>query len=216
MNNETQHQKKSDSKPENSQRATVFKSRHARLAKITFVEDDHSFKGRMRKHLRNPPMRTVILLVILAILIPSALFYPRVSTVAKSNWSDVQQARERHFVNVTAASWIYPFLRRHAVRMQEADVPIEWRGISFINGPCFAEHMEQLPVGKYTYAIETACGSLHETQMKYADDCSSTSTCNIPEEAIFELQIVLDRLKVAFSDANLVQPAGDDQGQIRD
>jgi hypothetical protein len=33
---------------------------------------------------------------------------------------------------------------------------------------------------------------------------------------VFELQIVLDRLKVAFSDANLVQPATDDQGQIRD
>jgi hypothetical protein len=160
-------------------------------------------------------MRTIFLLVILAIAIPSAIVYPHISTVAKSNWSDVQQARERHFVNVTAASWIYPFLRRQAVRMQEADVPIEWRGISFINGPCLADHMDQLPVGKYAYAIETACGSLHETQVKYAANCANTSTCNIPEEAIFELQIVLDRLRVAFSDANLVQPAGDDQGQIR-
>jgi hypothetical protein len=216
VNNDTHRQNKSDSNPDNTRKQPALESRHARLAKITFVADDRSFKGRLRKHLRNPPMRTVFLLVLIAIAIPSIIISPKVSTVAKSNWSDVQQARERHFVNVTAASWVYPFLRRQAERMQEADVPIEWRGISFINGPCLAEHMKQLPVGKYAYAIETACGTLHEVQMKYAADCANTSTCNIPEEAVFELQVVLDRLKVAFSDANLVQPAGDDQGQVRD
>ena len=160
-------------------------------------------------------MRTAILIVFAIFAIPMAIAYPRVSGVAKENWSNVQLARERHFVNVTAASWIYPFLRRQAVRMQDAEIPIHWRGVSFEYGPCFPEHMEQLSTGKYSYAIETACKSLHEIQTKYAANCAQTSDCNIPDEAKFELQVVLDRLKVAFSDANLVQPPTDDQGQIR-
>lgn len=191
-------------------------NRHPGLAGIVYVEDDRSFRGRVRKHLRNPPMRTVFLIVFIVFAIPLAIVYPKVSNVAKENWSDVQLSRERHFVNVTAASWIYPFLRRQVQRMQEADVPAEWRGMSFTNGPCLPEHMSQLPTGKYAYAIETACMNLDEIQMKYALDCAQTSACNIPEQALVELQIVLDRLKVAFSDANLVQPATDDQGQILD
>ncbi|MBT3554513.1 MAG: hypothetical protein HN926_08805 [Chloroflexi bacterium] len=79
---------------------------------IIFVEDDTSLKGRLRKHLRNPPMRSVFLIVLLVFAIPVAIAYPKVSGVAQENWSDVQQARERHFVNVTVASRIYPFLRK--------------------------------------------------------------------------------------------------------
>ena len=48
--------------------------------------------------------------------------------------------------------------------------------------------------------------------MKYSPECTQTSACNIPEEAVVDLQIVLDRLKVAFSDANLVRLATDDEG----
>ncbi|MDP6666064.1 MAG: hypothetical protein QF357_01550 [Dehalococcoidia bacterium] len=193
-----------------------FRDRHPGLAPITYAADDNSFKGRLRRHFRNPPMRTVIVIVLLAMAIPIAIAYPRVSDVARENWSDVQLSRERHFVNVTAASWIYPFLKRQAERMQEADIPIEWRGISFTNGPCLAEHMDQLPVGKYGYAIRIACESLHTIQTNYAADCAETSSCHIPEQAVFELQGVLDRLKVAFSDANLVQPYPEDAGQLRD
>jgi hypothetical protein len=161
-------------------------------------------------------MLTVFLLVFIVVAIPVGIVYPKVSSVARDNWGDVQNARERHFVNVTAASWIYPFLRRQAQRMQEADVPGEWRSVSFKTGACLPEHMSQLPVGKYAYAIETACTTLDEIQMKYAIDCAQTRACNIPDQAVLDLQIVLDRLRVAFSDANLVQPVTDDQGQIRD
>ncbi|MDG0866806.1 hypothetical protein [Candidatus Lucifugimonas marina] len=205
----------SDKRSEPDRAKNGFEKRHPGMGKIVFVNDDTSFQGRVRKHLRNPPMRTALLIVFIVFAIPIAIAYPRVSGVAQENWSNVQKARERHFVNVTAASWIYPFLRRQAVRMQDAEVPIEWRGVSFEYGPCFPEHMDQLPTGKYSYAIETACKSLHEIQTKYSDDCAQTSKCNIPDEAKVELQIVLDRLKVAFSDANLVQPVTDDQGQIR-
>jgi len=186
------------------------------MSGIVNEDEERGFKASLRRHLRNPPMRTVLLVLIIAMAIPSAIIYPTVSNVVQENWGEVQQARERHFVNVTAASWIYPFLRRQAERMQQADVPGEWRSVSFINGPCFADNLEQLPGAKYAYAIETACVKLHEIQFKYAADCAQTSTCNIPDEAIFELQVVLDRLKVAFSDANLVRPVTDDKGQIRD
>lgn len=160
-------------------------------------------------------MRTVFLIVFVIIAVPSLIVMPKVTSVARENWANVQLARERHFLNVTAASWIYPFLRRQAERMQEAEIPIEWRGVSFQNGPCFPEHMEQLPTGKYSYAIQTACKSLHEIQTKYVADCATTANCNIPESAVVELQIVLDRLKVAFSDANLVQEVEGDGGQSR-
>ncbi len=160
-------------------------------------------------------MRTVFLLVFVILAIPVAIAYPKVSSVARENWSDVQQVRERQFVNVTAASWIYPFLRRQAVRMQQADVPIEWRAISFKNGPCLPDHMTQLPPGKYSYAVETACINLDKIQTKYSADCAQTSDCDIPDRAVEELQLVLDRLKVAFSDANMVQMVTDDLGQVR-
>lgn len=193
-----------------------FRVRHPGLAEITYAVDDTSLKGRLRRHLRNPPLRTVLLIAFIILAIPVAIAYPKVSNVARENWSDVQLSRERHFVNVTAASWIYPFLRRQAKRMQTAEIPIDWRPVSFKTGPCLPEHMTQLPTGKYAYAIETACKSLDTIQMTYAVDCAETSACNIPGQAVIELQQVLDRLKVAFSDANLVQPYPDDLGQIRD
>ena len=183
------------------------------MSEVTFIGDDRSLRGRIRQHLRNPPMRTIFLIVLIVSAIPFAIIYPKVSKVAQDNWKVVELSRERHFVNVTAASWIYPFLRLQAVRMQNAEVPIEWRGISFKHGPCLNEHMSQLPVGKYAYAIETACKNLDKIQMTYASDCSETSKCIIPDEAVVELQIVLDRLKVAFSDAGLGIKA-DDQEQI--
>jgi len=190
-----------------------FRKRHPRLSEITFIGDDRSLRGRIRQHLRNPPMRTIFLMVLIVSAIPFAIIVPTVSKVAQDNWKVVELSRERHFVNVTAASWIYPFLRLQAVRMQSAEVPIEWRGISFKHGPCLPEHMSQLPVGKYAYAIETACKNLDKIQMTYASDCAETSKCVIPDEAVVELQIVLDRLKVAFSDAGFGIKA-DDQEQI--
>ena len=161
-------------------------------------------------------MRTIMLIAFIALAIPVAIAYPKVSSDARENWSDVQQSRERQFVSVTAASWIYPHLRRQAERMQTAYVPIEWRGVSFTNGACFAEHLDQLPIDKFGYAIRSACESLDIIQNTYAADCAETAACNIPEQAVFELQVVLDRLKVAFSDANLVHPYPDDLGQVKD
>ena len=76
--------------------------------------------------------------------------------------------------------------------------------------------MDQLAAGKYSYAIRTACESLDTIQTTYAADCAETSACHIPGQAVIELQGVLDRLKVAFSDANLVEPYPDDLGQVRD
>ena len=80
---------------------------------------DTSFKGRLRRHFRNPPLSTVLLIVFMVIAIPAGIAYPKVSSVARENWGNVQIARERHFVNVTAASWIYPFLRRQAERVSD-------------------------------------------------------------------------------------------------
>ena len=191
-----------------------FRKLHPHLAEIVYVTDDPTLGGRVRRHLRNPSIITILLIVLVVLAIPSAIAYPRVSSVAKENWSDVQQSRQRQFVNVTAASWIFPYLRRQAERMKTADVPIEWRGTSFTNGACLAEHMDQLPVGKYGYAIRIACESLHTIQMTYAADCAETSACHIPAQAVVELQDVMERLRVAFSDANLVQPYPDDLGQI--
>jgi hypothetical protein len=193
-----------------------FRVRHPGLARITSAADDMSFKSRLRRHLRNPPMCTVFLIALIVVAIPVAIVYPGVSSTARENWSDVQQSRQRQFVNVTAASWIFPYLRRQTERMKTADVPMEWRAVSFTNGACLAEHMDQLASGKYSYAIKNACETLHTIQMTYAADCAETSACNIPPQAVGELQDVLDRLRVAFSDANLVQPYPDDLGQIRD
>ena len=101
-----------------------FRKRHPRLSEITFIGDDRSLRGRIRQHLRNPPMRTIFLIALIVASIPFAIIYPKVSKVAQDNWKVVEMSRERHFVNVTAASWIYPFLRMQAVRMQNAEVPI--------------------------------------------------------------------------------------------
>ena len=193
-----------------------FRARHPGFAGFALGVGDTSFKGRLRRHFRNPPLSTILLAILILIAIPVGIAYPKVSDIARENWGNVQIARERHFVNVTAASWIYPVLRRQAERMQDADVPIEWRGMSFQNGPCLAEHMDQLPVGKYGYAIRLACSDLDKIQTTYAAECAESSECNIPGEAVAELQDVLDRLRVAFSDANLVQPYPDDVGQALD
>jgi hypothetical protein len=210
----------SDSKPDLGKtraKDSDFRKLHPRLADIVYVSDDPTLGGRVRRHLRNPSIITILLIVLVVLAIPSAIAYPRVSSVAKENWSDVQHLRERHFVNITAASWIYPHLRLQATRMQNAEIPVQWRPVSFKSGPCLPDNLSQIPVGKYAYAIKSACISLDDIQMTYAGDCAQTSQCNIPEQAVIELQQVLDRLQVAFSDANLVDPYPDDDlGQKRD
>ncbi|GIT17472.1 MAG: hypothetical protein CM1200mP39_02780 [Dehalococcoidia bacterium] len=81
------------------------------MGKITFIGDDRSLRGRIGQHLRNPPMRTIFLIALIVASIPFAIIYPKVSKVAQDNWKVVELSRERHFVNVTAASWIYPFFK---------------------------------------------------------------------------------------------------------
>ena len=60
-----------------------FRKRHPRLSEITFIGDDRSLRGRIRQHLRNPPMRTIFLIVLIVSAIPFAIIYPKVSKVAQ-------------------------------------------------------------------------------------------------------------------------------------
>ena len=172
--------------------------------------------ARLRRAIRNPSMLTAVLMALLVIAIPAGVLGPRILTRGIEGYQESQRRQERQFVNVTAASWIYPWLRRNAENMRDANRPIEWRAVSFANhGPCNAKNLSQLPVGKYSFAVSSACNELDRIQLQYAADCALPGQCSVPEEAREGLQIVLDRLRVGFSDAGLVDdydnPAAEEQ-----
>lgn len=56
--------------------ATKFRVRHPGLARITYAVDDKSLMSRLRRHLQNPPLRTVILIAFIVLAIPVGIAYP--------------------------------------------------------------------------------------------------------------------------------------------
>lgn len=185
---------RSDSDSEDRRRAL------RRLGKVDFGDGDGRF-ARLRRQLRNPSLLTFIVLSLLAISIPLAIMFPGFYSGAQEGIVRIRRDVSIDFLEVSIPSRINPYLQRHIDTMQEADRPIEWRPVSFRHGPCLADNLSQLPVGKYSDGVADACATLDDIQTEYASSCVASDTCHIPSEAVSRLQAVSDGLNAVFSDA---------------
>ncbi len=171
-----------------------------KLGPVNFGDRDNIFV-RLRRQLRNPSLLTFIIVCIVILSIPVAIAFPGFYEGAQEGIVRIRQEPVTYFLKSSTPSWINPFLQRHISRMQNAEIPVEWHGVSFQHGPCFPGNLSQLPEGKYSDAVVNACGDLHKIQADYAVDCATTRNCNIPPVAVTRLQQVSDDLIFAFSDA---------------
>ncbi len=171
-----------------------------RLGPVEFGDSQGTF-ARLRRQLRNPSIPTFLILCIIAVSIPLAIISPGFYSGAKDGIVRIRQDPVMHFLKASTPSWINPYLHRQINTMKTAAEPIEWRGVSFQHGPCFADNLEQLPDGKYSDGIADACHDLHAIQTEYAASCANTGSCDIPPEAVARLNTVQQNLIDVFSDA---------------
>ncbi|GIT58086.1 MAG: hypothetical protein EGP07_02840 [SAR202 cluster bacterium] len=178
---------------------------------------DHSFHNettflaRFRRELRNPSMLTVFLIVISFLVIVLAPFAPKWvittqdSLEAISEQKKIDQQSMGSFTAIVP-SQIAPWMAQQASTMSSATGPLEWKVVSFRTGPCDLENLSQLPDGKYSDAIVEVCGELDRIQQHYSGNCFLATDCNVPAIAKEEIEIAMQIVWDAFSDAGFVLP----------
>ena len=176
------------------------RGRLTRIGAIDYGDADGRF-ARLRRQIRNPSLMTFVIMTLLMLAIPGAIFAPGFYSGAKENIVRIRQDPFVQFLEVATPSHVYPYLQRNITLMKNAETQYEWRRTSFKLGPCHESNLIQFPEGKYTTGIAQACDDLHNIQLDFAEDCISNTSCNIPPAAIARLDAVCVRLQETFSDA---------------
>ncbi len=166
--------------------------------------------ARLRRELRNPSLLTVAIIIFLVLAIPAAVILPGVIDTASTNLAERNERQRQRVENllpeaVVLPAQVTPWLFSRIRIMQEADTRDEWFIADFKQGACNPGNLAQFPSGQYTTAIFRACSDLDRIQQKFGDDCT-VEACDLPEEAVIELDGAAIRLVDAFSDANFALP----------
>ncbi len=182
-------------------------------------ENDTSRSARFRRELRNPSMITISLIVTVVVLAFSAPFIPTWVNTTRDSLEAIREAKElddagRSSLDVLVASQIAPWMGLQAETMLNATGPLDWKVVSFRNGPCHQDNLSQLPVSEYSLAIVSACNSMDDIQQRYSGTCFLASRCNVPDEAKQEITAVMGEVWEEFSDAGFVLPYTDVEEQV--
>ena len=177
--------------------------RRGKLTRIGAIDygDSDGWLARLRRQIRNPSLLTFFVMALVILAIPVGIVFPGFYSGAKEGFWRIRQEPFIQFLEVSTPSYVYPFLQRNIDQMKNAQSQYEWRRISFKLGPCHEANLRQFPEGKYTDGIARACSDLHNIQLDFAEECSSSTSCNIPPAAIARLAAVSERLQETFSDA---------------
>ena len=183
-----------------------------------FFENDKSRYARFRRELRNPSILTVIILVTVLVAIVSAPFAPTWVRTTQEGFSSIAAQKDLQEASMSSVaaivpSQITPWMATNTLTMIEAEGPLDWRVVSFRDGPCNPGNLIQLPKGKYADAIEQGCRSFDDIQQRYSGDCFLASVCNVREKAKEEINQAMDVVWEAFSDAGFVLPYSDIEEQ---
>ncbi len=182
-------------------------------------KNDGSRIARFRRELRNPSMITVILIVLAAATVVLAPFAPGWVSTTRDSFDAMAAQKElneasKSSLGAAVPSQIAPWMAVQARTMSEAEGPLDWKVVSFRNGPCDAGNLSQLPVSKYSDAIAQACSSFDDIQQRYSGDCFLASKCNVPEVAKAEIAQAMGIVWEAFSDAGFVLPYTEIEQQV--
>jgi hypothetical protein len=162
--------------------------------------------GRIRRAVRNPSIPLTVWTIVAVFIVLAAIFGPGLVRTASKNIRTQRQLHTPPITSPIAGAQINPWLRNNASRLMGATTPIEWRGVNFQSGPCYAENLSLLPKDKWSAAIVEGCHRLDGIQARYASSCASVDACVVPAEAKQELQAVIDYLVAEYADAGFVVP----------
>ena len=174
-------------------------------------DNDSSKRARLRRELRNPSVLTILLIVIVVCVVLIGPFTPGWVSTTQKSLADIAKTKEINKASMSSISavipsQISPWLSNQANTMINAEGPLDWQVVSFRTGPCATENLTQLPAGKYSTSIATACDELDEIQQLYSGNCFLASNCHVPEEAKQKITAAMDSVWEAFSDAGFVLP----------
>jgi hypothetical protein len=174
-------------------------------------DNDSSKRARLRRELRNPSVLTILLIVIVVCVVLIGPFTPGWVSTTQKSLADIAKTKEINKASMSSISavipsQISPWLANQANTMINAEGPLDWKVVSFRTGPCNGDNLSQLPPGKYSDSIGTACVELDGIQQAYSGKCIRAADCNIPEVAKEEILAAIDQVWEAFSDAGFVLP----------
>ena len=174
-------------------------------------DNDTSKSARLRRELRNPSLLTIFLIVTVVCVVIFAPFAPGWISTTKESFADIAKKKEITEASMSSLtsivpSQISPWLATQANTMINAEGPLDWKVVSFRRGPCSGGNLSQLPAGKYSDSIGTACVELDRIQQLYSGKCFRASDCNVPEVAKEEISAAIGNVWEAFSDAGFVLP----------
>ena len=173
--------------------------------------NETTFVARFRRELRNPSMLTIFFIVMFFLIIVLAPFAPKWVITTQDSLEAISEQKkiDQQSMSSIAAivpSQIAPWMAQQASTMSAATGPLDWKVVSFRTGPCALENLSQLPDGKYSDAIVEVCGELDRIQQHYSGNCFLASDCNVPAIAKEEIEIAMQIVWDAFSDAGFVLP----------
>jgi hypothetical protein len=182
-------------------------------------KNDTSRSARFKRELRNPSMLTVLILATVVLVVVVGPFAPKWVSTTQDSFKAIAKQKETQESSLASfsaiiPSQISPWLALQANTMINAEGPLDWQVVSFRTGPCDSDNLSQLPAGKYTTSIVTACDQLDEIQQLYSGDCFLASDCHVTEEAKHKITSTMDGVWEAFSDAGFVLPYSEEEQQV--
>tara|TARA_B100001029_G_scaffold179886_1_gene192102 strand:- start:7568 stop:8125 length:558 start_codon:yes stop_codon:yes gene_type:complete len=162
--------------------------------------------GYIRRSSRNPSNLQILFISIFIAVVFSLTLGPLIYDRGKSGVEEVFRVKNsREFGgDIDVEAWVYSWIRTGAINMINSQGPSQWRAVKWDQG-CYSRRFTEWN-SKYQEAIQKACYDLSEIQKEFEKYCMSVNNCELPKEAISELNNVLNEMKKAFSDANFVLP----------
>lgn len=167
-----------------------------------------SRKRTWRQRLRNPTVPFVLTVLAIFLLIVVGAVGPFIYRRGVEGYTALRALDRREFQE-PPETWIRPWLVTRIERMREAEQPGQWYPTDFVHEACAEDWIGILPTEKYRVAIRSACTDLRRIQADYAWGCTAEK-CQVPTEAIAELDEVRRRLDKAYEGAFTPVPANDE------
>jgi len=167
--------------------------------------------GHIRRIFRNPTNIQVFIGIILLSCLLAVTIGPSIYKRAETGIEEVyKQKNSREFSgDIEVEVWLYSWVRTGVINMIHARGPAQWRAADWSKG-CFSRRFTDWNA-IYQTAIQEACADIAEVQKTFDSSCLTIEKCDIPPEALSELELILDRLHAVFSQANFVLPYESDE-----
>jgi len=173
-------------------------------------EQDNSGKERLKRAIKNPSKRTLLILLLVIVVITGPFTLKTFSTAQEGigevlSDHDLNESLSAGPRNLTDEQ-IAPWLVSNGEIMIGATVPPEWEIGNYRFGACSTDRLDEIVDPVYRTAIIGGCNSFYDIQGKYNRDCHIASNCNVKQIAKDQLAAAMDIVRSAHAAAGYVWP----------